>query len=287
MKKYQHLIYFLSCIIVPYLIFRLLGVDRTAQEDGNIFLLLVPLLFGFYQFINSIVQIFEKRYFDAKCSFLKFILFVSIFIKLNYTYYNFLMLFLIIIFIAVFILKNAWSHNSRSVILGLLIINTSLLFTPDSSILFFFNINRQKWHHISLYEFKNNHHTWLGQSDSTHAAVIDMEYKWKLNRIYNYPPAIVIAIADPDSSWVVPVMASNATTLQHEQFHLDILEYYKILIQDSLNKCWGCKYIKKQSILDYYLGVEIKMQHRFDTSFTLNDKQDLDDIRNLIRQKIN
>jgi len=114
-----------------------------------------------------------------------------------------------------------------------------------------------------------------------------MEYKWKLNRIYNYPPAIVIAIADPDSSWVVPVMASNATTLQHEQFHLDILEYYKILIQDSLNKCWGCKYIKKQSILDYYLGVEIKMQHRFDTSFTLNDKQDLDDIRNLIRQKIN
>ena len=45
-------------------------------------------------------------------------------------------------------------------------------------------------------------------------------------------------------------------------------------MQDSLNKCWGCKYVKKQSILDYYSGTEIKMQKRFDTSFVSNDKRD-------------
>jgi len=274
-------------MIISYLIMRIFGIDRDAKEDGYIFLIVIPLLYGLYQFVGSIVQIFEKRYFDSICSFLKFVLFLSISIKLSYGYYNFLILLLVIILIAIFIFKKAWNHYSRPVLLGLLIINTMLLFTPDSSIFYFFNVGRLKWYHISsLNEFKSTGRSFFGKDDSIHGAVIDLEYKWKVNRVYNYPPAIVLAMTDPDSSWVLPVWKENKDALQHEQFHFDILEYYKILMLDSLNKCWTCKYSKKLSILDYYLNLEIKMEQRYDTSYILKDKQDIKNMESLIRDKI-
>jgi len=265
MKKYKHIIYFLIFTLILHFTCRFYDLPGKSA-----FLLIVPFLYGLYHLTLSIIEIFKQKYLDSLCSLIKFSLFSLIVLKLYYEYYNFFLAFIILFCIGLFLLKKAWTHSSRQTLLSLLLLNCTLLFVPDSLILKYLNQYKTRWHNISLSEFKGT-----PNYNSNHGAEIYTGFKWKINRVYNYPSAIVIATMNPDNSWVRPELKENKETLLHEQFHFDITEYFRRFILDSLQSCWKCDYDQKISIIDYFGALKNKMQNDFDTLYVSEDTVNL------------
>lgn len=278
MKKYRHIIYFLTITIALHLIFRFYDLPGK-----NTTLLILPFLFGFYHLILSIIKVFKQCYWESLISIIKLFLFILISIKILYDYYNVFLASIALIFISFLLYKKKWIQSSKYTILSLVLINTFLLFVPDSFLLNYFNQNMIKWKTVSFDDFKGsptNH-------DSIHGAVIYSEFNTKVNRFYNYPPAIVSAIMRPDSSWFRPELKENKEVLQHEQFHFNIAEYYSRLLLDSLKKCWTCNYDQKSSIIDHFGLLKNKMQNTYDTLYFNRDTIKLLNLSMVINSYLN
>jgi hypothetical protein len=213
-------------------------------------------------------------------SFAKFILFILIFSKITFVYYNFWVSVILIGGSLIFASK-ALNYFSVVTIWCLVAINIILLFIPDLKFFEYFNPSSVKWHQISLSEFKKS-----PDKDPIHGAIIVTDFRWKINSTYNYPAIVVFSGMRPDESWVRPELKNNKTILEHEQFHFDIVEYNKRLLIDNVNKCWKDNYATKEAIGTYYEYHKKEMQSLYDSSYFYKDSLTLEVLKKAVSSKL-
>ncbi|MCB9174787.1 MAG: hypothetical protein H6589_09280 [Flavobacteriales bacterium] len=228
-------------------------------------LILIPFLFGFYHLIKCIIYIAKSEYKTAIYSIIISLLFILITLKISYVYYNVLInIFLIISGVISYLnpVKNDVGEKIKTTSIFLIIINFGLLLTPDSTILKYFNDNNRTWTPNITWEF------FKGKPDnnSPYSALISTDYRWKTNKLFNYPPAILLAVVIPDSSWK---KSSNTIydylLLEHEQGHFNLKEAFKREAVDSINREWGEGPEKIEKILEYFFKMESVFQQQYDS----------------------
>lgn len=104
----------------------------------------------------------------------------------------------------------------------------------------------------------------------------------KINKVYNYPPAIVFASNESKKSWINTSLFNDseqhqkilARLLGHEKLHLDITEVYARRAQDSLNKMLFSSAFDKYRTIEYYYQKSDSVQDVFDleTNHGLNEE---------------
>lgn len=261
MKNWFRIIILLVVILGTYLILRQLNLYENA-----VVLFLIPSLLGIYFIVLSIIYLLKKEYIESIFAFAATCLLVLIPIKATYIFYNQFFAFLLISLISIFLYKKGKTIRSREALFTLIFLNTFLFMIPDRTLLEYFDKHSLYWHKISFSEFKG-----LPPNNRIHKAEIMLKLNFKINRVYNYPPAIVGAAMDPNTSWVNPIFRGNPATLIHEQFHFNILEYNKLLLLDSIKNCWLSTFHQKQAIVKYYYDIADKMQNYYDTLYVKND----------------
>ncbi len=234
---------------------------------GKLFsFIFLPAIIGLFYFLKSIHLIFNNKGSTAKFSLLIFLNYFLISVKLHYIYYNLLFIVLSIalnLFILIRSKRSLKNPLATTAVFscGLTFI---LLFTPDTLLLQYYNSlgNKHKWTKELTWSYFN------GQADknSPYSAIIVTSAYWKINKMYNYPPAISIATIDTDSSWNKPLDNIDHSTylLKHEQLHFDITEVYRRKAMDSISNLWISDSGSINSIMDYFANKRDSAQTNYD-----------------------
>lgn len=195
------------------------------------------------------------------------LLFILITIKINYHYYNVLMSLILIILGLFLALKYTPQVNpknkERTVLIFIILINLFLLFTPDTAVLkciHYFGLNNIAWTpNLSWGNFRGQ-----PNQNSPHDARIKTNVWWKVNKVFNYPPAIAVATMNPDSAWKKDY-AGGEQLLEHEQGHFNITEVYRRMSMDSANASWGKSTQTIRDIFTHFYHERNKQHHLYDS----------------------
>jgi hypothetical protein len=254
-----HITIFLSLTLIPFFIL----CNDNFQESTK-FILVVPFLFGLYHFIKTLILLIIGRFRPAFHTFLISLLFIIIIVKLHYDYYNLMMnviLLITVILIAIaYPQKSKVEPKAKTVMLFLFTLNLILLFTPDRIFGKFFNGNLVVWGgKISWDDFKAPPDT-----SSEYVATIESDFRYKINKVYNYPPVIAVSVMYPDSSRKQKDNPGNKV-LKHEQGHFDITEIHRRMMVDSVNSRWGATPKTLKSIIWHFYDKIDQAQHDYDS----------------------
>ena len=208
----------------------------------NGILILLPILCGVIFLVKVLVLLSKKRIADARFIFLLTALLFYIDIKLYYRYYNFVFHILLIGGCIFYWIKQPKPRKSFTTFSTLTIatINILLLFTPDENIYQYWNSAEIGWRKLNWSDFKGNPKQ---DSDSIYSALTNSGLKWKTNKTFNYPPAVVMAYMDTRESWKKAYINqdgfSDSLLLQHEQIHFDLYELSRKALVKKLRYRWG------------------------------------------------
>jgi hypothetical protein len=261
MNKYGigHFIYFLALTLITHFIFR--ANDWLGQ---TLLLLYLPVIFGLFYFAKFLKFTFKEDNVRAKLSIGIFLNYLFITLKLDYTYYNFLACFLVILIngLIVFKLKNIVRTKLGTISVLTLSLISILLITPDTLIFKFINRsdNNVSWsQNIKWNYFKGE----IDKNPDEWAARIYSSTVWRINKAYNYPPAVSIAKMDMKKSWSVK-KHQNDYLLNHEQGHFNVTEIHRRLAMDSIKSLDLIKSHDIDSIIFYFASKKAELQKVYD-----------------------
>jgi hypothetical protein len=173
---------------------------------------------------------------------MNFILSLCICFKLNYTCYNIALHALVITITLIHCLKKSLFKirlitTSTKIIL---IANILLFFTPDNTIYKYWSSDEISWRTLTWDDFKGNPEG-ADSTESTYSALTSAGVEWKVNRFYNYPPAVVRSYMNMNESWKAPSVRvdDDSILLQHEQVHFNIYEISARAINSELYNHWA------------------------------------------------
>lgn len=220
------------------------------------------ILFSLYHFIIFFKNLANSNTTSSLISIFITLFYINIILKINYQYYNFIVSVLLIL-IGLILLKKLNRNKHSLIFLILIAVNTGLLFTSDTWLF------KSKMKGIDFWNSKITWKSFKGVpiNKSKFDAYIVTEFRGLENKVYNYPPAILISILKPFESWRKKLKDTtfNHLLLEHEQRHFDITEIYKIKALDSVKKSWGknSKDIKK--IINFFNKKEDEYQKHYDS----------------------
>ena len=119
-------------------------------------------------------------------------------------------------------------------------INLLLLFTPDENVYQYWSSTEIGWRKLNWSDFKGMPRK---DNDSIYSAQTYSGLEWRINKAYNYPPAVVIAYMDTHNSWKKPYInqdkESDSLLLQHEQIRFDLYELNRRVVVKEIRCHWG------------------------------------------------
>lgn len=205
---------------------------------------------------------------------LVFVTLVIVGLKLHYEYYNIAFPVIVITLTIIFL-----SKEKKAIIIVAL--NTLCILIPDKSIYKVINHGKYFWSEqdLTISDFKGT-----PDLESRVSAAVFPSIVGKINKVYNYPPAIVFTSNESKKSWIDTSLFNGSEhhqktlnrLLEHEKLHLDITEVYTRKAQDSLNKMLFSSALKKYRIIEYYYQKSDSIQDVFDleTNHGINEKSD-------------
>lgn len=281
-KGIKHIIIFVLVTLGLHALFRILN-----WPGSRMFLVYIPFLFGLYYVIKSVLFLIKAKFRQAGFSFLITLLFFLISLKLDYEYYNIFISILLIIFGLIVIrpINKLLTDKRKTISFLLITINFVLLLVPDNWILAYLNYNKSTWtSNITWDQFKGD-----PIEKSSHSAMIETGFRWKINKAYNYPPALLLTMITQDSSWKKPLknQKSSSILLQHEQGHFDITESYGRMALDSIDKMWGRNPEEIEDVIKNFANARDSLQKEYD-SLTIHGKNITaqDSLTKLIKERM-
>lgn len=195
-----------------------------------------------YFLLRLFTSFFRRNYNDSKLFFMNFILSLCIGFKLNYTCYNIALHALAIIVALIYYTKRPlFKISSITASTNIILIaNILLFFTPDNTIYKYWSGDEISWRTLTWNDFKGNPES-ADSTESTYSALTSAGVEWKVNRFYNYPPAVVRSYMNTNASWKTPSVRVNddSILLQHEQVHFNIYEISARAINNELYNHWA------------------------------------------------
>lgn len=243
-------------LLYLFLIFLVL----LSDIDVKFILLLVMSLFYFiYNIIKGIIYIDINKQ-TSIIHLLLAVFSISFFCKVLYYYYNFL-IHIIVIILSIYLVKvlcdiKKWKNSYLIIGLNILLLLTSndWIFRQVQS------KNKKNWNReLKWSEFQGN-----PEVSSKMDAIITTGFNYKVNRLYNYPSALVTSFMNKQDSWKKETTYTKEL-LNHEQGHFDITEAYARFTRDSIKNSWGKNPKEIEEIIDYFLEQKNKMQGKYDT----------------------
>jgi len=244
-----------------------LGLKALNLPGSIAALAFIPVIYAVFHLVKCIIYLFKHQKRAALNSFTTALLFGLIFHKFFYAYYNLLLSILVLIY-AAWITRLAWKGNDENskknkvTLLALLILNAILTLLPDERILQYLNPGELSWRTLTWENFEGT-----PIDTSSHDAQTAERINYRINKAYNYPPAIVSAGMNPKNSWVKLKYKNNSTDglelLEHELGHFNITEFYARKIQDSISTYWG-EPEKVEAIIQYWAKENDSMQNVYD-----------------------
>lgn len=171
--------------------------------------------------------------------------------------------------IAIVLKKCRVSKGCKVVLLLTLAVNFLCLAIPDRSVYKLRNSDRYFWSEepleVSHFRIKRN-------VENDTVAIVNPTVGGAINRVYNYPPAILFASDRKSHSWIDTFQFNDTETdkkllrrtLDHEKQHLDIMEIYIRRAQDSLNHMVFYSYEQKYEVVEYFFKLSERVQRAFD-----------------------
>lgn len=254
-----HFIFFLALTLVPHFIFR--ANDWLGQ---TLLLLYLPLIFGLFYLMRVLKFTFKTKFEEAKISLVIFFNYLFVSLKLDYTYYNIVACILIIIINGLILLKLKSLIKTKlgTIALLTLILVVILSITPDTLIFKFINRsdNKVSWSQDIKWDYFRGK---IDKDPDTWAARIYSSSVWRVNKAYNYPPAVSIAKMDMEKSWSVK-KHQNDYLLNHEQGHFNVTEIHRRLAMDSIKSLELFKSHDIDSIIFYFASKKAELQKIYD-----------------------
>ncbi len=194
---------------------------------------------------------------------------LSLILKLDFEYYNFVLPLLLSVALAYLIKKGQITAKYRLSFGLLIIINLFCILTSDEFVYKLLNNDIYYWseRELQLSDFQG-----IPDSKSEVSATVFPRIIGKLNKVYNYPPAIVFASNESHKSWIKASLFDTteqqqialSRLLRHEKLHLSITEIFTRMAQDSLNKMIFSSSIEKYKLIEYYYNQSDSIQDVFD-----------------------
>jgi hypothetical protein len=244
---------FLFLIVVGNLLYTLSGYDFGTDLE-----LFVPKSFAAIYLVAAIISSINSKKEIAQIYFLISLLSFLVFLKIHYFYYNILVAFLILVTAIIFYKQKLIIGNF--LLLFFIGLNLLLLISSDSIILKYHLPNKFKsW--TPTVEWEDFH----GEKPSSiYSASIFTSRCYQVNKVYNFPPAIFLAVMNQRHSWVGEDEKTDRL-LKHEQGHFDLREYMTRQIKDSISRQWGMKPSKIIAIIESFYRYDSIQQTLYDT----------------------
>ncbi len=264
LKQFLHIGIFL--FVTLGLHFGFMAMDKPGSIAALVF---IPFIYACVHLIKSLVYLFKKQKRSSLNSLIIGLLFALLVTKFFYYYYSLPLSILFLIF-SIWVTMLTWKKNSdnnskkhKVTLLVLLVLNIGLISIPDITIGHYLNPRVLKWQSLTWNDFKK-----APNDTSDHDAETYERISYKINRAYNYPPAIVFAEMDPQNSWVKikeKIKSSDIDLLlEHEQGHFDLTEFYTRKINDSISTDWGKSEKEIETTIQYWIKEKDSMQKIYD-----------------------
>jgi hypothetical protein len=240
MKKFLHIIIFVSVVLVLYLLF-----DYYKWPGHTAIPFLIAIIYALIHLVKSMFLFFKKRRIHAAIFLINFLLFLLVAAKLLYYYYN-IFLAICLLAISTFIYFKFYKKATNDILLlkgfatliGLVCINIILTIIPEKTIWqFYLKDTCITYRKLTWDDFQGKMPD--DETDSEKAAATSSSFDYRINKAYDYPPAIIVSFFDKKWSWKRNPDEDHSLLLIHEQGHFAISEIYTRKAQDTILKCWG------------------------------------------------
>ncbi len=225
----------------------------------------IPTIFGIYYLLKGLYKLTLKLRVEGLNYIIIGLLLISISIKLFYIYYNLLILIALLIGTFYYYKKLHQKLDSKIKYLFhfVITINIFLLLTPDTYILSKINqvYDKKNWSSkITWNDFQGK------QIDSSKfSAQIYTSLNYKVNKVYNYPQAIITSRMNKTLSWKrESINLNDPRLLKHEQGHFDIAEIQTVKAIDSINNSWPLNYDKLNKIIIHFSKINSELTRDYD-----------------------
>ena len=248
---------------------------------------LAGIMFSIVFLFKSIMHFFSKQTFSATYSLLLAFLFLGLSIKVAYVYYNFF-LHLLLIICCLFYLRSVVKRKSslsqpflrkiKFQFIPILIFSFLFLWISDLKLNTCFSGADIGWSEKIKLEW-SNYKCEVNKDECFGYAITASGLSWKINKLYNYPPAIVYARMYPQESTasLTTNEKNNDTLLIHEQLHFDITEVFARKTQVMISECWG----KNETYIETLIEKLILELHSYQDLYDTETNHGL----NIIKQK--
>jgi hypothetical protein len=244
--------FFITALLAPHLIL------HFKNSPGQITVLaFVPIVFSLLYIMKCITLLIDKRYKDAGLCFFISILFFCITLKVEYSIYNIFAVSLLCTGSILYLFKKGLKERRQTILALITALNILLVLVPDK-LLYGHIWNQRTWSEDFSWEAFRN----APKAGSEFDAETSSSICYKVNYAYNYPPALVIALMDEDSSWV---RSPNENLLLHEKGHLDMNEIYSRKAQDSIKTAYFQPPEKIAQIINYFIDESLRQQDLYDS----------------------
>lgn len=254
LKGYRLTLFYLVLTLGTHLLY------RTLNFKGSITVVVViTLMFAGFSF----GKVFWSKDSNTKLTYaLTALLFATIAAKVDYTYHNKLISFSLFFVSIYFVVKREFTPLFRRKIISISILTLGLVLVPDKQILAYtYNRLLTNGEQVSWEDFKSTPNREKGNSARIRANLF-----YKISKVYDYPPGIVLSYVEPYESWVKNKTdePSFNLLLAHEQGHFYISEYCARLANDSMRSTWANEK-KTESIINAFYSKMNSLQASYDS----------------------
>ncbi len=253
---------FISVCAVPYIVLRYFNIIGSA-----FFALIVPTGYAVAYFSRSFKPLLSKDYRNALLSFFVALLFLSIAVRIEYSYYNFFITALLCLSAFIYLFRKGIAQAKATVLFLLICLQVIFLSIPDKYFYALFWKGKMWSEHITWASYKK---TPPSDDDNNYDASTDSYISYKINYAYNYPQAMVMAFMHEDSSWT---RYDSPLLLIHEQGHFNMNEIYARKAMDSINSHYPRDPFEVWKIIDYFITECEKQQDIYDEETNHNRNQ--------------
>ncbi|NLE63028.1 MAG: hypothetical protein GX612_04230 [Bacteroidales bacterium] len=228
----QFIIFLLSVISLNILHFIL------QLEMHYIWIIFFAILFSIINLILLFIHGFRKSIWEWNYLLIA-LLYLTISLKVQFTYYNFLIPVILTILTFYILKKNKIKIEVlKNRLTLLLLVNCILIFLPDITVFKYTQMigckiwgNTLKWKDFKGIDINN---------DNEIEASVNTGIFWKYNKAYNIPRIISLSLMGKKESWVHPDFdVPEGNLIKHERIHFDITEWTRRECMDSISnlKC--------------------------------------------------
>jgi hypothetical protein len=223
-------------------------------------LIVISILFAVFS-LGKIIWTKDKK---TKLVFiLTTLCFVTIAVKIDYVYHNKFISLSLLLVSTYFLVCKVFNPLHRRIILSISILTLIVVLIPDRKMMSYSyyrlvtNGEQVTWDHFKA----------IPNRERANSARIRANLFYEINKVYDYPPAIILSYVEPYESWVKDRTdePSFDLLLEHEQGHFYLSEYCARLANDSLMTTWTSKRKTKSIISAFYSKMD-SMNSLYDSS---------------------